>query len=200
MKQELRKVVKGYVESQELNSDQLHSLTKLINTHGEKNNQNKLVKFRVIAAVIVVSIALGLFWGYGINTQANVSQSIAEEVAHNHLKMKPMEVSSTSLSDVRRYFNKLDFSLSQSKFVANTSLQLIGGRYCSILGETAAQLRMTDEATGNMQIIYQAPYDQELFRELPSLEKGQDPVRHYVNGISVDVWVEKGILFARSFN
>ena len=79
-------------------------------------------------------------------------------------------------------------------------MQLIGGRYCSIQGETAAQLRMQDKATGDIQIVYQAPYNKELFRELPKLQEGQDPVRHYVNGIGVDVWVEKGILFARSFD
>jgi hypothetical protein len=200
MKQQLKKAVKDYVESQHLSNEQLQDLTKIISAKHENHKRKSLVKTRVIAVVLVLSVALGMFWGLGVNHQADVSQLIAEEVSYNHLKMKPMEVSSTSLNEVRAYFSKLDFSLSQSQFVANNNLQLIGGRYCSIQGETAAQLRMQDKVTGNIQIVYQAPYDKELFRELPDLQEGQEPVRHFVNGIGVDVWVEKGILFARSFD
>ena len=200
MKQELKKAVKGYVESQQLSSEQLQGLTHMLNAKHEHGKRKSLVKVRAIAVVLVLSLALGMFWSFGVNRQVDVSQLIAEEVSYNHLKMKPMEVSSSSLSDVRAYFSKLDFSLSRSQFVANNNLQLIGGRYCSIQGETAAQLRMQDKATGDIQIVYQAPYNKELFRELPKLQEGQDPVRHYVNGIGVDVWVEKGILFARSFD
>ena len=200
MKQELNKAVKGYVESQQLSNEQLQDLTQMLNARLEKNKPNSFVTTRAIASVLVLSLALGMFWGFGVNHQADVSQLIAEEVSYNHLKMKPMEVSSTSLNDVRAYFSKLEFSLSPSEFVAKNNLQLIGGRYCSIQGETAAQLRMQDKETGNIQVVYQAPYDKELFRKLPKLQEGQDPVRHFVNGIGVDVWVEKGILFARSFD
>lgn len=200
MKQELKKAVKGYVESQQLSNEQLQGLTQMINAKHENKERRNLVKARAIAASLVLSLALGMFWEFGVNHKADVSQLIAEEVSYNHLKMKPMEVSSTSLSDVRAYFNKLEFSLSRSRFVANNNLQLIGGRYCSIQGETAAQLRMQDKVTGNIQVVYQAPYNKELFRELPKLKEGQDPIRHFVNGIGVDIWVEKGILFARSFD
>ncbi len=200
MKQELKKAVKVYVESQQLSNEQLQGLTQIINAKHESNQRKSLVKARAIAAVLVLSVALGIFWSFGVNNQTDVSQLIAEEVSYNHLKMKPMEVSSTSLNDVRAYFSKLEFSLSQSTFVASNNLQLIGGRYCSIQGETAAQLRMQDKTTGTVQIVYQAPYNKELFRELPKLQEGQEPIRHFVNGIGVDIWVEKGILFARSFD
>ena len=178
----------------------MQDLTQMLNAKLEKNKPNSFFSTRAIAAVLMLSLALGMFWSFGVNHQADVSRLIAEEVSYNHLKMKPMEVSSTSLIDVRAYFNELEFSLSASEFVANSNLQLIGGRYCSIQGETAAQLRMQDKETGNIQLVYQAPYDKELFRKLPQLQEGQDPVRHFVNGIGVDVWVKKGILFARSFD
>jgi hypothetical protein len=200
MKQELKKAVKGYVESQQLSNEQLQGLTQIINAKYENNQRKIIVKARAIAAVLMLSVALGIFWIFSVNNQIDVSQLIAEEVSYNHLKMKPMEVSSTSLNDVRAYFSKLEFSLSQSTFVASNNLQLIGGRYCSIQGETAAQLRMQDKTTGNIQVVYQAPYNKELFRDLPKLQEGQVPIRHFVNGIGVDIWVEKGILFARSFD
>ncbi|MDW3096428.1 MAG: hypothetical protein R8G33_12205 [Gammaproteobacteria bacterium] len=199
MKQELKKVVKNYVEEQELSNEQLQSLAKIISAKHENNKSTNLLKYRAVAAALIASIALGLFWGMSTYNQANISQSIAEEVSYNHLRMKPMEVSSQSMDEVRAYFTNINFSLTPSRFVADNNLQLIGGRYCSILGETAAQLRMQDQVTGDIQIVYQAPYNKSMFRDLPKLQEGQEPVRHFVNGIGVDVWVEKGILFARSF-
>ena len=200
MKTGLKKSVKDYVESQELTSEQLESLTNLLNSKHNRQQKQRQLTARAAAAVVCVILAVGIYFGYVGNNQKDIPQLIAEEVAHNHLKMKPLEVSGDSLNDVRVYFKKLDFSLTNSRYVASNNLQLLGGRYCSIQGETAAQLQMRDESTGATQIVYQAPYDKELFSELPNLQAGQEPVRKFVNGIAVDVWVEKGVLFARSFH
>ena len=200
MKNRLKKSVKDYIESQELTNEQLESVTNLLNSKHHKQLKEQQSNVRAIAAVVLVVLVVGIYLGYIGNNQKDIPQLIAEEVAHNHLKMKPLEVSGDSLNDVRAYFNKLDFSLTHSHYIAGNNLQLLGGRYCSIQGETAAQLQMRDETTGNTQIVYQAPYDKDLFSELPNLQDGQAPVRKFVNGIAVDVWVEKGVLFARSFD
>ena len=114
--------------------------------------------------------------------------------------MKSLEVKSQSLHELRGYFNQLNFKLRDSSILSNQNLQLLGGRYCSIQGFTAAQLRMRHEPSGDLEMVYQAPYNKELFRDLPDLQEGQEPVRHFINGIAVDIWIEKGILFARTFN
>ncbi len=77
--------------------------------------------------------------------------------------------------------------MSHSQLVAQNRLKIIGGRYCSIQSDAAALLRMLNEETDTIEIIYQAPYDKELFRDLPKLYEGQTPVRRYVNGIAVDI-------------
>ena len=200
MKNGLKNSVKDYLDSQELNSEQLECLTNLLNSSQEKQAKRQEYKIRAMAAVLLVALTAGIYLGVIKNNKSNIPQLIAEEVAHNHLKMKPLEVAGGSLNDVRVYFDKLDFSLTSSSFVANNNLQLLGGRYCSIQGETAAQLQMKDEKTGSTHIVYQAPYDKDMFAELPHLQEGQQPVRTFVNGIAVDVWVEKGVLFARSFS
>jgi len=168
-----------------------------MDSHRVRSSKKSFYSLDKVAAVLVLAIVSGLFWTF--NNKVDVAELIAEEVAYNHLKMKPMEVSSGSLSDMRNYFSKLDFSLSRSQYVAESGLSLIGGRYCSIQGDAAAQLRMMNKETGDIQIVYQAPYDKELFQDLPKLYEGHEPIRHYVNGIAVDVWVEQGLLFARSF-
>ena len=154
----------------------------------------------IAAALAVIVVAAGFLWNANVNRQSQVSLLIAEEVVQNHLKMKPLEVTSHSLHDMHAYFNQLDFSLRNSSLITTSNLQLLGGRYCSIQGFTAAQLRLKHNETGDLETLYQAPYDSKLFKELPNLQEGQAPVRHYINGIGVDVWVDKGILFARTFS
>ena len=73
---------------------------------------------------------------------------------------------------------------------------LIGGRYCSIQGVRAAQLRLKDSKTGQIQSLYQAVYDAKVFSGLPELKEKQKPVTVYSKGLAVDIWVEKGLLFA----
>ncbi len=67
MKQELNKAVKGYVESQQLSNEQLQDLTQMLNARLEKNKPNSFVTTRAIASVLVLSLALGMFWGFGMN-------------------------------------------------------------------------------------------------------------------------------------
>ena len=124
----------------------------------------------------------------------DMPQLIAEEVVSNHLNMKPLEVKAGSINRVRGYFTKLNFMPLESQLQALSSLQLIGGRYCSLQGITAAQLRMRQE--GNLQTQYQTEYLPEVFGEIPRLEDGDSPLIVYAKGIKVKVWVEKGVLFA----
>ena len=200
MSEKLKRSVQGYIESKQLSQEQFEQLDKLVNRVENKPTRARWFNFNIAAVIFVFALVPSLYWMVSNNQKVDVVELIAEEVAYNHLKMKPMEVSSTSLGDLRAYFSKLDFSLSHSKYVAERKLKLIGGRYCSIQGNAAAQLRMQNEETGDIQIVYQAPYDKDVFRELPKLHEGQSPVRHFVNGVAVDIWVENGLLYARSFN
>lgn len=200
MKHDLKNSVKSYVESRQLSEEQLDSLLGMVNTQKEVKPKRSRPMLRIAVVMASILIAAGVLWNIGIKQQPEVSILIAEEVVHNHLKMKPLEVNSHSMQDMRAYFSKLDFALRGSSLIASGNLQLLGGRYCSIQGVTAAQLRLQDQQTGELETLYEAPYNNELFQELPDLQKGQTPKRHYINGIGVDIWVDKGILFARTFS
>lgn len=196
MKDELKKSLTGFIESKKLNREQLNDLDMLINTLDQKSSRAGLRKYNMLAAMLLVVMIFSVIWN-SLN-RINTVELIAEEVAYNHLKMKPMEVHGNSLSDMREYFSELEFNLSPSKFAAQNGLKLIGGRYCSIQGESAAQLRLQDTTTGDIQMIYQAPYNKDVFRKLPKADDVQQPHRYLINGIEVEVWAENGVLFARS--
>lgn len=129
--------------------------------------------------------------------QALMVAAIAEEVAKNHIKMKPLEVKSSALVDLQRYFDLLDFSPIRSG-IAFTDKLLLGGRYCSIQGVTAAQLRyQTDESKST---LYEVVYDGAVFGKLPNIDHGEVPIEHYSRGVAVKIWVEKGLLLVLAQN
>ena len=126
----------------------------------------------------------------------SIEQRIAEEVADNHLKLKPLEVSTNLLSEIKHYFTHLNFSPITPAFLASSKQSLIGGRYCSIQGVTAVQLRLRDNKTGKVQSLYETDYDKNTFKNFPTLSDAKKPVTVYANGMKVHIWVEKDILFA----
>ncbi|MEE9303569.1 MAG: hypothetical protein V3U84_07260 [Thiotrichaceae bacterium] len=121
-------------------------------------------------------------------------QKIANEVAGNHLKMKPMEVKTAAIGEIQSYFTELDFMPQQSRQIDGiTQITLAGGRYCSIQGSTAAQLRYK-ESDGSYVTLFETHYSPELFKHLPDIDKGEKPIVTYARGIKVTMWVEHGLL------
>lgn len=129
---------------------------------------------------------------------ASVDWRIADEVARNHVKMKPLEIQTQQLSQLRGYFTQLDFTPVNSSFLSRTGdggTKMLGGRYCSIQGLTAAQIRFSQ--IGKQPItLYEVQYDPNLYGKQPILEQGDKPTELIVRGVAVSIWVEKGLLMA----
>ena len=58
--------------------------------------------------------------------------------------------------------------------------------------------RITSPAGDQLQTLYQTEYRKDVFGTLPVLENGDAPVTVNVKGITVRIWVEKGLLFAQA--
>lgn len=127
-------------------------------------------------------------------------EEIALEVAGNHLSQKPLEIESSTLPPIRDYFNKLDFMPINSEYLADKGLVLLGGRYCSLQGINAAQLRFSPAGENSSQTLYQVGYDPATFESLPKYDLGETPVTTYAKGVKVTIWVEKGLVFALTGN
>ena len=128
-----------------------------------------------------------------------ISWKIADEVAMNHIKMKPMELKSDRLAPLRDYFTQLDFSVVRSELFAKKNYTMLGGRYCSIQGVTAAQIRYRTDK-GQKVTLYEVAYDPKLYGDIPKIEQGEAPLSIDVKGVSVSLWVEKGLLMAEAKN
>lgn len=192
-------VVRQYIASRSLREDQLQHLQSLLAASSQARPDSSPrgwnTKFMATAAVLVVALVslLTLTWPR-IGT-LEMAQRIAEEVASNHLHAKPLEIQSGSMGAVRGYFDQLGFAPVETQKVG-PELSLLGGRYCSLQGVAAAQLRLRNTATGAMETLYETEYRRDVFGSLPQIEKGEKPIVTYARGIQVTIWVEKDIVFA----
>jgi hypothetical protein len=197
MKQSIKHALHDHLQQKSLSEKQIKQLRQLQN-QGEKNKTSQPIRW-YIPTVIAISIILTVFLLYRpmlqLNQQ-NMAMLIAEEVVSNHLKLKPLEVKTNQFQDINHYFTMLDFVPIVSDRLPDLPNQLLGGRYCSLQGITAAQLRLRNANNGEIQTLYETGYNPSIFKKLPNLDNGEEPVILYVKGVKVDIWVEKGVLFA----
>ncbi|MEH6345635.1 MAG: hypothetical protein V7785_11155 [Bermanella sp.] len=196
MKNTVKENVNSHLDEFELNMDQfasLNALEKSILSPTQKRIKNPIL-WSVAASLLVVSLFFTTVLPKG-QSQQEMIYAIAQEVSYNHLKFKPLEVTNNNLTRVTGYFEKLDFNPLASSQVAALSSRLIGGRYCSIKGNIAAQLRMRDEK-GAISTLFESRFNAEDFDFLPRIENQQAPVKVHVDGQQVRLWVEKGLVMA----
>ena len=154
--------------------------------------------YPAVAAAVAALLVMAAVWitlQPGVPTVAVVYQHIADEVATSHMKLKPLEVRSGDMLDVRRFFDPLGFTLIESSVFEDTSWLIMGGRFCTIRGEAAAQLRMRG-AQGRTQTVYQVPYDAAVHHDMPDVTRDETPMRLYSHGLEVRLWRERGLLLA----
>ena len=203
MKQTLKQSVKGHYQSQKLEEEQLAQFEKLlskpehtvavedpdvISKHNEKRPAIRWISG--IAASIALAITLLVYYTQHNNEQRIMA--IATEVAKEHLHHNPLEVSSRDFGTVQQYFDKLDFIPSISSRLSQAQ-QLLGGRYCSIRNITAAQIRYANVGSPDT-TLYQVGYDSNYFGDIPDVGKGESELIRHVKGITLALWVEKGLL------
>jgi len=203
MKQSLKTVFNEHVNEINLSEKQLDHLMAMQNDSAEDVanaviSQAKPRFYQMPALVASVLLMLSVMMGFHLlkDVAESMSDLIAQEVANNHLHLKPLEVETNELDNIRGFLDKLDFTPVQSELLAQTDKAYLGARYCSIQGVRAAQIRLQDVKTGEIQSLYETVYDRSVFPELPALEEGAKPLSVYAQGMQVKIWVEKGLLFA----
>ncbi len=149
------------------------------------------------AVSLVALILIGLLgWWLLRPPGVDVSRQIALEVVENHLKLKPLDVHTDTIAGIQSYFTQLDFSPVASAALpdqlAPGAPRLLGGRYCSIKGDTAAQLRFQNGA--QTVTLYQVGYRASSFGAVPELGDATAPKVLFVKGLQVSIWVEKDLL------
>ncbi|MBV1880811.1 MAG: hypothetical protein KUG82_04220 [Pseudomonadales bacterium] len=151
----------------------------------------KLKDKRHLAIAASVLIVLALFplqnWISGYQDSSTLDLIVAE-VAYNHNKRMNVELESTNLTAIGDYLDRLDFSLIQSRVMDSARFSLVGGRYCSIQGELAAQLKIKDNETGELLTFYQFKRPKDFHIETVIQKRSA--------GALVKVWQEGDLLMS----
>ena len=179
MNKPLKQAVIDQLETYALSEEQLVRLEALSSKAAPVSTRRIAVVPLTAAAAVVVFLLVFLLTPFVVE-EGDVRERIAMEVAANHIKLKPLEVETGSIEDIRDYFNKLDFMPVTSTLVRNAGLELIGGRYCSLQGVTAAQLRVQKPGSQRVQTLYQTEYVKAVFKDMPVMEAGGERVEMYV--------------------
>lgn len=114
-------------------------------------------------------------------------ESLLAEIAMNHAKGLAVEVAGADYSQVQAGLERLDFPLQPAPRLQD-EYALLGGRYCSIQGGLAAQLKVRQRATGLVRTLY-------VTRLTPQLE-GLLPLDGRHEGVPIRLWAEEGRVFA----
>jgi len=196
----LRKGVENHLNQYQLNDDQM---LRLMTMQGENSSPEETpytsrwnirnLQFTSVAAALIVAVVLAWPTLYSPRNTSEIPHAISMEVAKNHIKLKPLEVTSPTLTPIRRYFTELDFSPVKSQLYERRGNSLLGARYCSISGVSAAQLRYKDKR-GQFQTLYEVGYDPEIYGPLPDINKGEMPLIIVARGVKTTIWVEQDLL------
>ena len=191
MKNSLKTASSDYFTSFSLDDDALTAFYETISQPSEKPRRFYL---KQVFAGMIAGILIAVLSNLVINRDASDPyMQIASEVAANHLHRDPLEIQSNDYSEVQRYFSELDFVIAASSHFNNAD-GLIGARYCSLKGLKAAQIRLQTEK--QPATLYQVAYDEAVFGHLPDIEKGEQPILRYADGVKVEIWVENGVLMS----
>lgn len=179
----LKSALKKHYNDIELTPKQLERLNQTT-IKQETINKIKPIKFfnirnSMAASVVVFSCLFGF-----IQFKQPSFLAISEEIAYNHNSQMQMEIKSNSLLDIQTYLNRLDFKLIKSEYFLEGNWELLGGRYCSISGKIAAQLRIKNKDTNEVYTYYQASNE----------FKPKQEMAFAVDGVNVELWQEKGLL------
>lgn len=145
----------------------------------------KFTTWLAAAAAVVVLLA-----GWALLSQTlrpSLQMLAAAEVAKNHSKQLAPEIMTTDFAQIQVALPRLDFAITPTQADFLAGLRVLGGRYCSIQGELAAQISLQD-TDGKPCTLYIAPLTPEL-AQIP-------PVIRQVGETQVQFWHDAHRLYA----
>ncbi len=203
-KKPLREALREQFQEQRLDSAQLDALRARLDAAAASAavmgpapaRQPERRRFLALAASVTAAGAVG-YWGlFGLTAFRNTSnlQTLADEIAYNHLYDKPLDVASASLGELREAFAGVGFLLQEVPFELPAGAELFGARHCSIASVPAVMLRyrVGTDVVG----VCQARFDPARHRGVPDMQVAAAPATAMARGLKVSLCHDRGVLMA----
>ncbi|MBL1261970.1 MAG: hypothetical protein COB33_015785 [Thiotrichaceae bacterium] len=186
------KAIKAHYQRKALPAEKLQQLmdaAKLV----EKKSEVEIIHWKSrwlmqrnvsIAASLLLAVVISFQWMNIAPTQQQLISSIAQEIAINHQKQFSSDFSGVSYAGLRGVMTKLDFKLIAPERLKSKGFKILGGRYCSLNGHIAAQVRLKN-SKGEIFTLYQTS-SHDIFSALTEhVER--------VKGVDIEMWNEGGV-------
>jgi len=186
------KMVKGYYQKKGLSAEKLQQLmdtAQLAKENPAEETANLKTRWLMqrnisIAASLLLAAVILFQWINIAPSQQQVIANISEEIAINHQKQFASDFSEASYAGLSKVMLKLDFKLIDSERLESGEFEILGGRYCSLKGKIAAQIRLRNKE-GKIFTLYQAS-SHEAFEGIPDHSS-------QARGIDIEMWNEGGV-------
>ncbi len=189
MTQRLKEIIKEYYEKHNLSTTlllQIQNIQK--NLYSQYNSRRRPHTHWAIAASAVV-LLFGSFVFFNTTSHRTYIAELISEIAYNHNRNLEMEIKSNSLKEIASYLSRLDFPLIHPARLPQGNWEMIGGRYCSLKGQFAAQLKLQNKVNQKNYTLYQI--------EKPhGIKNIADFSEHFAKGVKVNLWLERGLILA----
>jgi anti-sigma factor RsiW len=173
--------IEKYYESKALPDQRVEAILEL----GRDRRGGRIWIHRMAGIAAVLFIAF-----MGIHThleREGLTARVVAEIAMNHRKDLGVEVASDQFQVVQEKLDRLDFPILPARQGLIRNYALVGGRYCSIQGGLAAQLKIRDKISGELLTLYITPLTDEL--------EGIGELVEELDGVQVRMWEENGRFF-----
>lgn len=197
--QPLRQALKELLQQDSLSERELTKLqkTEQFSLSAWFGHQRRLTFASLSLIATLLLLVINFHWS-GVPVD-NIQSRIADEVLTNHLKIKGLDIETDSIIELQAFFDQLDFSPYLSSQIQNLGLTLVGGRYCSLQGVLAAQLRFVS-VEGEAVTYYQVLYDPQRFGFIPDLAQGANPSQVRERGFTMSLWKEQEVMMVIAQN
>ena len=186
MSRPLKEEVKEYFAGFEISEQQLRSLQEREAEAHQENRKKVLLNWGSLA-VSMVTLILVVSYFYTTSTNEFNLKSLPSEISYHHNKQMNSKIMTSSISKMRKSLSKLDFSLITSEKLPPSKWKIIGGRYCSLQGRLAAQIKVKNLKKNKEYTLYQ-------MARPPELEGPVESFQEFHNGAKVKIWSENGLL------
>lgn len=137
----------------------------------------------VAACVFMAVIAVV----HNVGVHAERTERALKEVAMNHFTRLELEFKDSSIDSIDEQMVLLPFDMTlPSDIVKQYTVQ--GARYCSLSGQLAAHIKLTNPATDKTVSVF-------MTRAADELDAIDDSAKS-VDGVDVKIWRESGLLYA----
>ena len=178
----LEQELKNYYRSRRLASDRVAAIQASV----RRTDRTLRVSYLVpAAAVVLLAIGIGL-WTH-MTRDSGLTRQVVAEIGHNHRQHGELAVESDRYGVVQAALGELDFPIRPRREEMVQDFVLIGGKYCTIQGSRAAQLKLSRRGSGIIHTLYVFPAADKA--------KGVEPGIYETDGVRVELWTDRTLVY-----